>query len=341
MAVFEYPVPYTATLSFNGKQRKFNVLGSLTVDLEELSTEDLTHVATWNACKYPDGTPLGQAGECYWHKGRFMSPILFAADGSADFVSLRPADVHRVMMTRDRVITFDDVFFHSFKPSGYEHDLFKETFAEDGWRPGNLPRGDDIEDTFALKASSARKLLNDLVLVDGTLFHVTSEPVLGCIFSSDTKRVSIHIRTAEKFHEDWEIFRLDRLDDAIAYANDRWPDVPVEVMGSAPILHDESHLDFDDEAYSLTASARSLIDETLGGLHNLSKETGMAIVRLNRIVPVFDDGPPEVLNADILEEIASSLPAIRPALKSYDLPRLDSGIARWELRPSQPTYGFR
>lgn len=341
MAVFEYPVPYTATLSFNDKHKKFNVLGSLAVDLEEVSSEELTLVASWNASKYPDGSALGQAGECYWHKGRYMSPILFAADGSEHFQALRLGDVRRVMTTRYRVVSFDDVLFRSSQPSGYDHDLFKETFAEDGWRPGNLPRGEYVEDTFALKSSTARTLLNDLVLVDGNLFHVTSEPVIGCIYSSDKKCVSIHIRAADKFHEDWELFRLDRLDDTVAYANERWPDAPIEIVGSAPVLHDESHLTFDDEAHSLTASARSLIDETLGILHNLPKDVGMAIVKLNRIVPVFDDGMPEMPEVDTLEEIVSTLPKIRPALKAYQVPRLNSAITRWDLRPSIPSLGLR
>ena len=343
MALFEYPVPYTAILSFNRKPKKFNVLGSLSTNLEEIHSGDLRSVASWTAAKYPDNTPFGQAGECYWHNGRFMSPILLSVGSrqDPDFRHLRLEDVKRVMTTRDRVITFDESFFRSSKPSGYNHDLFKETFAEDGWRPDNLPRGEYLEDNFALKAVGARELLNRLVLVDGNLFHVTSEPVLGCIFNSDDHSVSVHIRTADKFHEDWEVFRLDRLDDVLAYAADRWPNVPVRIIGSAPVLHDESHLSFDDEAYGLLASARSLVDETLPSLHNLSKETGMTIVKLNRIVPVFEDGRHEVPSVDVLEEIASLLPAIRPALKSYEHARLDSAISRWELRPSVSAYGFR
>jgi hypothetical protein len=343
MAVFVYPVPYTATLTFNAKPRKYNVLGSLTVNLEELSLNDLTRVASWKATKYQDATPLGGAGECYWHNGRFMSPILIARDDDTelDFRPLRPADVRRVMMTTDRVVTFDDVIFRSSQPNGYEHDVFKETFAEDGWRPENLPNGAYVEDNFALKSCSARDLLASFILVDGNLFQVTSEPVLGLIYSSERQSVTIHIRTADKFHEDWEVFGLDRLDDALAYASDRWPDAAIRINGSAPVLHDESHLSFNDEAYSLISSARSLLDEVLITLPNLCKDVGMAIVRMNRIVPEFGEGRPDLPDADTLEEIALGLPGIRSALKPHDQPRLDATIERWNLRPSVSTFTMR
>lgn len=343
MAVFEFPVPYTATLKFNEKPRKYNVLGTLTADIEELSMDDLTPVASWQAANYGNRAPLGPAGECYWHNGRFLSPIFVSPheDTEPDFVPLRPVDVRRAMITRDRVFTYDDTFFRNSQPSGFDHDLFRETFANDSWRPENLPNGDCVEDTFALKSRSAREFLNSLILVDGNLFHVTSEPVLGCIYSPERECVSVHIRTAEKFHEDWEVFRLDRLEDALAYANDRWPNKSVLFVGSRPTVHDESHLSFNDEAYGLIFSARSLIDEVLSNLPNLPKEVGMHIVRLNRLVPKFEESRPDLPDTETLEEIASKLPGIKSALKLYDCPRLDAAIERWNLRPNLSTFAFR
>lgn len=343
MAVFEFPVPYTATLKFNEKPRKYNVLGSLTAELEELSMGDLTPVASWQAANDGDTRPLGPSGECYWHNGRFLSPILVSphADTEPDFLPLRPIDVRRTMLTRDHVFTYDETFFRNSQPSGYDHDLFHETFANDSWRPDNLPNGEHVEDTFALKSHSAREFIRSLVLVDGNLFQITAEPVLGCIYSSEHEAVSIHIRTVDKFHEDWEVFRLDRLDDAIAYAEDRWPNKRIRFVGGQPTVHDDSHLSFDDEAYSLIYSARAVIDEVLLILPNLPKEVGMNIVRLNHVVPKFEEGKPDLPDTETLEDIAVKLTGIKSALKSHDKARLDAAVERWNLRPNLSTFSFR
>lgn len=343
MAVFEFPVPYTATLEFNDKPRKYNVLGSLRTELEELSMQDLTPVASWQAANIGDTRHLGPAGECYWHNGRFLSPILVAphADTEPSFLPLRPIDVRRTMLTRDRVFTYDDILFRNSQPHGYDHDLFQETFANDSWRPDNLPNGDYVEDTFAMKAKLARELLHSLVLVAGNLFQIKSEPVLGCIYNSELEAVLIHIRSADFFHEDWELFRLDRLEDAVTYAEERWSSKRFQFVGGKPTIHDASHLSFDDEAYSLINSARTAIDETLLALPNLPKEVGMSIVRLNHIVPRFEEGRPDLPDTNTLEDIAAKLPGIKTALKPHDKARLDAAVERWNLRPNLPTFALR
>jgi hypothetical protein len=346
MATFEYPVPYTATLSFKGKQRKYNVLGTLTTELEELSSSDLELVATWRAAMYRERGnhhPLGNSGVCFWNEGRFLSPILIAteAEEGATFSPLSPAAVRDMLLSRDRVLTYDASFFFSSKPSGYQHDLYRQTLADDGWRPNTLPNGEAVEDTFTSQAHSARKFLNTLVLVDGHLFQITAEPVIGCTFDFERDAVTFQIRTPGNFHEDWEVFRLDKFEDALAYGKERWPNKRVEVLFDPLLIHDENRLSFSDEGYSLAFSARTLIDEAMRKLAHVKKEVGLNVLQLNRLLPNFEEGRPVVPGESVLGQIADKLPSIEPALHPEDRCRLSATINRWHLRPTTSKLSFR
>jgi hypothetical protein len=346
MAVFEFPVPHTVTLKFNEKPRKYNVRGSLTAQLEELSMDDLILVGSWRAVTYREKgnhKPLGPSGRCYWHEGRFLAPILIANQNpdSAEFTPLRPIDVRRAMLSRDRVLSFDATFFYSSQPGGWEHELFSETLSNDCWRPETLPNGEYVEDTFAAKAYAAREFLNSLIMVDGNLFQVTAEPVLACTLDSERETVSIHIRTAGNFNDDWEVFRLDKMEDAIAFAEERWPNLRIEILADGFKVHDDTHLSFDDEGYSLLTSALTLLDSALPSLANLPKAVGMNVIRLKKILPEMDEGRPVVPDTDKLEEIAAKLDLIKPALKQDDKVKLEATIARWNLRPSTSTFSMR
>lgn len=346
MATFEYPVPYTATLAFNNKTRKYNVLGSLTVDLEELSKDELTLVASWKAASYRERgahNSLGDSGECFWNNGRFLSPILVQSDAEdgPEFRPLRPTEVRQMLLSRDQVFTYDEAFFYSSKPYGYQHDLYKETLSNDGWRPETLPNGKPVEDTFTSQAYSARHFLTSLALVDGNLFQITSEPVIGCTYNSESDSVAFHIRTTGKFHEDWEVFRLDRLEDALAYAEERWPNKASNMLFDPLVVHDGSHLSFTDEGYALTFSARALVDEAMTKLANLKKDVGLNVLKLNRILPTFDNERPAIPDDKTLDEIVDRLPSIEPALNASDCGRLSTTINRWHLRPSTSNFSFK